>query len=221
MNSSANVAVIVGCLTILSAFQGCRNEKAAVPTPEKGEGLTVVQRLMSKDGKEMVAARDELIAARKELLRQLIGIIEEQKNRINRQSSVRVAMYVLGEMRAVEAVDVLVKYIGFPRIYEGEAGIVSLDGGTMLYRDLNKIRSVYPPADALIKIGEPCIDAVISKVGSAETNYEREACLGVLVGLRGRDWTVETLTTAMEKETDAEKKRWLKRSLDALAEVPD
>ena len=205
-------------LSVLLVMQGCRNEKEVLPAPEKGKQLPAVERLMSSDGEVLFPARDELIAARKELIDQLIAIISEKENRIGKPASVRAAMYVLGEMRAVEAIDVLIEYMGFPRIFEeGQLAPISVDGGTM-GRSLKATRRIYPGVDALIKIGEPCVDPVVGKLGSS---VNMRACLGVLVGLRGRDWTIETLTTAMEKETDAEKKRWLKRSLDVLAEVPD
>jgi len=218
MSLYGNVMRIAVCLSVLFVMQGCRDEKKAMPASEKDEGPTAVQRLMSKDGEILFPARDELVATRKQLIGELIAIIEEKENRIGKQASLRAAMYVLGEMRAVEAIDVLVEYIGFPRVMGVGEPVVTDVSTSMLSHNLKDTREIYPAVDALIKIGEPCVDPVVGKLGSS---VNMRACLGVLVGLRGRDWTVETLTTAMEKETDAEKKRWLKRSLDVLAEVPD
>jgi len=171
---------------------------------------------MSKDGGEIVAARDELVAARKELIGQLIDIVRDKEKRKNNQAGVQAAMHLLGEMRAVEAIEVLVEYLAFPLIHNEGTGVTIFGG--MLGEGLKDAGRMYPGVDALINIGEPCLDAVVTKLKSPTTVTPYVA---VLAGLRGRDWTVETLKTAMEKETDAEKKQWLKRSLNKLAEIPD
>lgn len=215
MISYQKLLLILLCLSTLFAMQRCRNEKKAMPAPEKAKELTAVQRLMSKDGEVLYTARDELVAGRKELIGQLIDIIRKKENRIYNKTRVRAAMYILGEMRAVEAVEVLVEHLGFP--HTGEGGVVVMHGG-MLGSSLKAAGKMYPGVDALIKIGEPCLDAVVAKL---ESPVIVRPYVAVLVGLRGRDWTVETLKTAMEKETGAEKKRWLKRSFDGLAELPD
>lgn len=215
MNTYRKLTRIAVYLTVLMVMQGCRNEKKTMPVSQQAEELTAVQRLISKDGEDVSTARDELVASRKTLIGQLIQIIEDKENRVYNTTSVQTAMYILGEMRALEAIDVLVEQLGFPHTAEG--GLTVMQGG-MMFQRLKDAGRMYPGVNALVKIGEPCLDAVVAKLKSPVivTPY-----VAVLVQLRGRDWTVETLTTAMEKETDAEKKRWLKRSLDALAEVPD
>lgn len=140
-------------VSVLLVMQGCRNEKEAIPAPEKDGELPAAQRLMSKDGEEIAGARDELVAARKTLIGQLIQIIEDKENRVYNKTSVQTAMYILGEMRALEAIDVLIEYMGFPRIFEeGQLAPISVDGGTM-GRSLKATRRIYPGVDALIKIG--------------------------------------------------------------------
>jgi len=209
------------CVNGLFVIQGCRKETKEIEVPQKETKPTPIERLLSKDGQEIYAARNELLAAKKDLIAKLIDIIKEKENLLNNQPSVRAAIFILGEMRAVEAIDVLVDQIGFPRIYEGEAGIVGLEGGTMFHRGLKNIGKVYPAAGALIKIGEPCLDAVVTKLASTVGIFEPKACLGVLVGLRGRDSTAEMLKAAIERETDAKKKERLESSLDMLAKMPD
>jgi len=218
MNTYRKLTRIAVYLTVLMVMQGCRNEKKTMPVSQQAEELTAVQRLMSKDGEILFPARDELVAARKQLIGELIAIIEEKENRIGKQASVRAAMYVLGEMRAVEAIDVLVEYIGFPRVMGVGEPVVTDVSASMLSHNLKDTREIYPAVDALIKIGEPCLDTVVAKLGSP---VSIRACLAVLVGLRGRDFTVETLTAAIEKESDAKKKVRLEASLKVLGKLPD
>ena len=216
MNPYRKLSLTVSCVMVLMGIQGCRNEKDALPKPEEVKNLSAVERLMSKDGQEVAAAQNELVASRKTLIGQLIQIIEDKENRVYNKTSVQTAMYILGEMRALEAIDVLVEQLGFPFTENG--GVTVMHGG-MMFQRLEDAGRMYPGVDALIKIGEPCLDAVLAKQKSPvrrATPY-----VAVMVALRGREWTAQTLKATMQEETDLEKKKWLQRSLDVLAEVPD
>jgi len=212
-------------------MEACRKEKKEIEAPQKNKTtssnqekkkLTPIERLLSKDGQEIYQAQNELITSRKDLITQLIDIIKEKENRIKNQASVRAAMFILGEMRAVEAVQVLVDHIGFPQVYEytGESIPVDAEGG-MLHRGIKGFQKTYPAVKALIKIGEPCFSDLISKLSSTDHMTEKKACLGVLVGLRQRDSVIEMLKDAINKETDTQKKDRLQSSLDLLAQMEE
>jgi hypothetical protein len=216
MDRHRKLSLIASCTIVLIGMQGCRNEEDTLPKPEEVKDISAVERLMSKDGQEIAAARDELLASRKMLIAQLIDIVDDEEDRAHNKASVETAMYILGEMRALEAIDVLVDHLGFPFTENG--GITVMHGG-MMFQRLEDAGRMYPGVDALIKIGEPCLDAVLAKQKSPvrrATPY-----VAAMVVLRGRDWTRETLKTTMEEEPDVEKKKWLKRSLDVLTKVPD
>lgn len=212
MVSYSKVVLVSLCTCGVLVATGCKRHKE-VSAPE---------RLLHKDGAEVKQARDELVAARKVLVGDLVAIIKEKKNRLRKRASVEAAMFILGEMRAVEAVQVLVDHIGFPQVYEytGESIPVDAEGG-MLHRGIKGFQKTYPAVKALIKIGEPCLSDLISKLSSTDHMTEEKACLGVLVGLRQRDSVIEMLKDAIKKETDTKKKDRLQSSLDLLAQMEE
>jgi len=222
MDPYKKLLLIPFCVVVLLVMESCRKEKKVIESPQKEEKPTPVERLLSKDGKEIYEAQNELFTARKDLIGQLINIVKDKQNRLRRRASVRAAMFILGEMRAVEAVQVLVDHIGFPQVYEytGESIPVDAEGG-MLHRGIKGFQKTYPAVKALIKIGEPCFSDLISKLSSTDHMTEKKACLGVLVGLRQRDSVIEMLKDAIKKETDTQKKDRLQSSLDLLAQMEE
>lgn len=180
-----------------------------------------LQRLLSNEWTEIKEARDELVTARKSLIAGLIKIVEQKENRIKKEPSVRAAIFVMGEMRAVEAIEMLVDHIGFPYVQEGgdEPRPGPPAGMGSLKRGLRGAQKTYPAVAALVKIGEPCLGAVITKIASTENVNERKACLGVLLGLRQRDFIIKMLDDTINNETDAEKRDRLQNSLNMLAQI--
>ena len=208
MASYTKLALIVFCTGALVGLgAGPEREK---PTP--------LERLFSKDIIEIKMAQDELIAVRKDLIARLIDIIKVKENRLRNQASVKAAIFILGEMRALEAIEVLVDHIGFPDVYEGKPLTVNIEA-RMLHRGIKNIGEVYPAAEGLIKIGEPCLDPVIIKLTSSVSATEQKACLAVLVGLRHQDFVIHMLKEAVNKETDTKKRDRLQNSLDLLSQI--
>lgn len=210
MVSYRKLALVLLCVGSLFVTVAALKEKKA----------SALERLLSKDGIEIKEAQNQLLAARKDLIARLISIIEDKENRVKGQASVRAAIFLLGEMRSVEAIEALVEHIGFPFVYEGEPMIVDIEGG-MIHRGLKGIGKTYPAVSALIKIGEPCLDDVITKISSTDHVSEEKACLGMLVGLRQRDFVIGMLKDAIKKKTDTKKKDRLQSSLDLLMQIKE
>lgn len=210
MVSYSKVVLVSLCTCGVLVATGCKRHKE-VSAPE---------RLLHKDGAEVKQARDELVAARKVLVGDLVAIIKEKKNRLRKRASVEAAMFVLGEMRAVEAVEVLVDHIGFPYVHEG-GGYAPLEvEGGMWHKGLKGIGRIYAAAQALIKIGEPCIESIMNKLSVTEGMNERLACFGVLVDLKGEATGQSMLKDAIEGETESKKKERLQRSLEFWLKIP-
>ena len=182
---------------------------------------STLERLLSNDVNVIEEAKDELITTRKHLIDGLIKIVNQKENRIKREASVRAAIIVLGEMRAMEAVELLVDNIGFPYVMEPlseprpgpPAGMGTIRPG------LNGIQKTYPAIGSLLKIGEPCLNAVINKMASTENVNEQKACLGVLIGLHHRDFIIKMLNDKLNKETVLEKRDRLKNGLNILTKI--
>lgn len=212
MASYDKLGLILLCAGIQLVASGCHKKKAA----------DVVEKLLSEDGQTIVEARDELLATRKDLTGRLISIIEDKKNLQKKQASVEAAMFVLGEIRAVEAIEVLVDHIGYPYVLESPGGQYSaIVTGGRTGRGLKGMQKVCPAVPALIKIGEPCLNGVISKLASTDNTLECRACLSVLVGLRERESVIEILDKAIGKEKEAERRDRLHKSLDWLSQLPE
>ncbi|MHC4646344.1 MAG: hypothetical protein ACYTBJ_12660 [Planctomycetota bacterium] len=215
MFSGKKLAAITAC-AVGVFLMGAGVEKAL-----KEEKLPAIERLLVDDSQTIKQAQDELVAARKELISRLVDIIGKVENRVKKRASVRAAMYVLGEMRAVEGIDVLVEHIAFPWVrepwpewYPGPG----VSGGTW-QKGLKGIGKIFPAVDALIKIGEPCLGRVMQKLVSTDRMLEEDACLGVLVGLREKMVVEQMLKEGAEKEPDPSKKKRFVRSLQTLTEM--
>jgi hypothetical protein len=158
----------------------------------------------------MDEAKTELLAARAKLIADLSAIIRDHENQRQRTASVRSAMFILGEMRAPEAAEVLASYIGFPQQLpsDGQRHVVVTRGGSG--------RS-WPAAEALIKIGMPCVPAVLDKLAQTDSTYDGEACLAVLDALRQRDSVSEVLEKAIARQRDAGRRFRLEAGLELLS----
>lgn len=164
------------------------------------------------------AVRD-LLAERASLVAQLTTMVDEQEDWEERAEQAKAAAYLLGEMRAVEAVPALVQFINLER-----AGL-----GPMLPAPLAPVSSAdlwtLPAVRALVKIGEPCLDAVMSRLrgdGPGPTQpWVGPYCLRVLVELRGVQGTAEMLVPAITAEPDTDRRKLLLMSLQYLLAQAD
>jgi hypothetical protein len=167
-------------------------------------------RLLSQDGAVIHEAKTELLAARAKLIADLSAIIRDHENQLWRRASVHAAILILGEMRAPEAAEVLASYIAFPQQLPpaGRRPVVISAGST----------THWPAAEALIKIGMPCVPALLDKLAQTDNTDEGEACLAVLHALRERDSVWELLEKAIARETDAGRRFRLEAGLALLSE---
>jgi len=186
------------CLPMPIAAQAAPQEPAA-------------KRLLSQDGALLQEAESELLAARAKLIADLSGIIRDHENQRRRKASVEAAMFILGEMRAPEAAGVLASYIAFPHQLpsDGQRRVVVISGVGLMH---------WPAAEALIKIGMPCVPAVLDKLADTDNSDQGEACLAVLHALLERDSVSEVLGKAIARERDAKRRFRLEAGLRLLSD---
>lgn len=146
------------------------------------------------------------------MISQLITIVSDAEYASD-FPTVKAAMSTLGDIRATEAIEVLVSHIGFPEVgvEDDEDTISPLAIATPIERRL-------PAVPALVNIGEPCIDGVFEKIATSDFDLERRACVAVLRGLSGpsvRARIEQAIQTAPEKKREA-----LKMGLKLLDEKP-
>ena len=94
-------------------------------------------------------------------------------------------------------------------------------GAGTVHLGLKGIQKTYPATEALVKVGEPCLRTVITKLASTESVNVMKACCGVLVGLRGRDSAVEILKEAIGKETEVNRRNRLQKCVDWLKQLKE
>ena len=173
---------------------------------------SAVKRLLSDEATTILQAQEELLAARTDLISQLISVVDSQQNHETRRESVRASMFILGEMRATQAVPVLVKYIAFRDDPSARFAQPHRFGSGPLEQE-------GPAVQALVKIGEPCLKAIIGKLATTYHVGEQAACIRVLIELRERDAASAMLVDAIAEEADLKKRERLHNSLDMLLRI--
>ncbi len=113
---------------------------------------------------------------------------------------------VLGEYRAVEAVDTLVRNL-------------ELELQPRILRGLVKDSDLYPISQALIKIGNPAIPALLERIVETDNSALIKRCSKVCVEIEGREVAELVMNRHVEKLITPEAKQRLKQALDALQEV--
>lgn len=118
------------------------------------------------------------------------------------------AAHFLGELKISKAADSLSKKI-----------TLRLDASHLIITHLPSI-TVTPAVDALIKIGNPSIPAVIRNLVESDDAKVRELSLKVLYRIEGdKDIVQLRLQKALKAETDTQKQVRLQSALKALAET--
>ncbi|MGH7976621.1 MAG: HEAT repeat domain-containing protein [Limisphaerales bacterium] len=121
------------------------------------------------------------------------------------------AAYYLGEMRFTGAVEDLASGIAL----RFDRSRIQLD--YLIKIDISE----YPAMDALIKIGNPSIPAVIRNLAESDDAQVRKLSLQVLYRIDGdKDIVQLRLQKALKVETDSQKQARLQSALKALARIP-
>lgn len=174
-------------------------------------------RMLLSDFKTQEKAKKQILEERKKTISELTAIVADPENHVYRSESVRKAMSCLGELRALEGIEVLVTYIGFPWVHHPDAG--EYPGPAVGGRNSpgHPIERLLPAIPALINIGEPCIDAVIRKLCTTDNVLEHKACVAVLKNLEQHPSVREKLERAI-KQGKARKPEVLRKALKMLGE---
>jgi len=143
---------------------------------------------------------------RAELVNRLLAIC-------NSTNSVRVkglAIIVLGQYRASEAVPFLVQHL------EWDNSIDMMLNGGWPRNSVESTAAMSPVAHALVDIGVPAISAVLDKIAETDDLKIIERCVRVCRAAEGPEVTRFRLQGRLEKETGQKQKDRFKSALDAL-----
>ena len=190
------------CVATLSL--ACPSMSAQEPRDIKKE---VYQLLQSEDRKNRLLAADRLLNERRKLVNNLIKSLSATDGSIfnMKDSTEGLCIRLLGELRAVEAVPLLI-----PRQLPLNAKVFSLPPGTNLARV------------SLVAIGLPAVDALIkaiSEKGDVEAAEQKlgKECATTLVCIIGREAALQRLQKAMkQKPVSSLAYRNLKSAIDTI-----
>ena len=148
---------------------------------------------------------DQFHSSRKEFVVNLIDILNDPKSSNFSQCA---AAYYLGELYSVKAVGILNSNI-----------VLQLDASRIQMKYLVKIDDSLkiPAVEALVKIGNPSIPAVIRNLADSDDAKVRELSLQVLTRIDGdKDISQLRLQKALKAETDLQKQARLQSALKEL-----
>ena len=184
--------------------------------PENLKNIRTRQELRNAKQQIVRKWKQRTAQEKKRMTSELSRIVADPENHVYQGSSVREAMNILGEFRDLDAIPVLVEYIGFPSQQHPDVGhtpiLLTMSQAT------RPIEETHPAVPALINIGPSCIDAVIAKISSTDNILEHKACTVVLKKLR-QPSTRAKLEKALAK-TVPRRRYVLRNAIKSLDEKP-
>jgi hypothetical protein len=158
------------------------------------------------------------IESRSEMIIGLTNILKDVQIQGTREDSINRAIFILGEMRVPETIPRLIELIGFPLVQP--AGTHPSYGQPVGMGTLRKsVRGTFPAVEALIKIGDPCMKQVIEKLQATNSVLEMKACLGVLLGIKGKASASALIRDAMAGASQLENRERLQNSLEMIGRL--
>ena len=191
--------VLVLALTLLSLATEPRLHAAELSPVEKIESADLV---LQKEGLL------ELVRDRNARIESLIAVLDrgDKDARGTERTSLNATIVALGELRAVEAIPSLLRYIDF---YTGDGAI-----------SVNKLignDKKYAAVKALGAIGNPAVPFVMKKLSESEDDIVLVNCAWVINEIVGRKFLIPYLQDAYENERDGKNKQRIKYLLDMLS----
>lgn len=172
---------------------------------------TLVEQLQAPIENERLSAMEKLLALRERTIDKLIAILNQPvkkgENWLSSSSPRNLAMDILGEMRAEQAVPHIVLWL-WPQ--EGQYAASSR-------------RSYFSPAGfALIKIGKPAVSVLLEVIATqgntGALGKKRYAITRILHEIEGKDGAKFVLGNALEAESDPQRRERLEAALQELEE---
>ena len=193
-NKSNKIGSVPSIIMILLAV--CIFSQIAL-TNEKAP-ITIKEALKSSDQEIQNRTIDKILDDREKQVDMLIEIVKEMNEGKATQQAGKAAAYLLGEMRAQEAVQVLSIALKQPD----------------LQSDFNRFRGAI--FNALVSIGRPSIPPMITNITSSDDQLLRQNSMLVIGQVLGtKDNLIRLLNTLLEqKERTQEEKNRLKQSIE-------
>jgi hypothetical protein len=199
------VSLTAGVIVFAASLAGANGEEA-VPCQ-----TDLIELLQSAQAERRFAAESRIVQERRSLVRSLVilarsdtrGTPSERDEPLELTSPKCLAIRLLGELRAQEAVRSLVQNLAY-RVDPTVAGNVGRRG----------LGAWYPAAASLAEIGNPAVPEVLSFLGKSADPIERHLCVWILVRIDGRDLARFRVEKAIESSRLSEVKANLQAALE-------
>ena len=180
---------------------GCRR-KESVERKKERDWRTLIT---SGVEKERMSARQRVMSNRRETIQYLLSVlnspVEEGEQFYASTTSRNIAIFLLGRLRAKEAVTDLIPWLT-PKPRQG------------LFVSEERVFS--PAGEALVEIGLPSVPVVVKLLGSEGPISFKQECIKVIVGIKGLRETEFLFEDIIAAEADSAKRENLKAADDLL-----
>lgn len=186
---TCGINVFAGFITLLSVVAIARGEL----------DMKAVDLIKGDDPAKRIEGAQMLCQMRQETVQALISILDGTFSAGAKEDAAK----ILGEYRAVEAVDPLLRNIEVqfrPRILKG----------------LIQKADFHPISQALIKIGNPAIPAVLTRITQTDNQAVISECARVCLDIEGHDLAEIIVQKQIDKQDSAEAKSRLTQALNII-----
>ena len=190
-----NFYIIIIIISSLLLLLNCKPKKSS--DGEKAEDWRTL--ITSDNEKERTSAQRKWLIDRQETIHYLVSVVKMPvKNGepfYSSTTSRNIAIFLLGNLRAKEAVADLTKWLS-PKPGQG--------------LKMSEPYIFSPAGYALVEIGLPSIPFLVDLIKSEENTVLREQCIKIIVSIKGLRETELLFEDVVSKETDATKRENLK-----------
>jgi len=196
-----NIYIIIIIISSLLLLLNCKPKKSS----DGGKAQDWRTLITSDNEKERMSAQRKWLIDRQETIEYLLSVIKtpikDGEPFYSSTTSRNIAIFLLGKLRAKEAVTELTKWL-IPK--PGQSLVISEE-------------QMFSPAGcALVDIGLPSIPPLLELLKSEEASILREQCIKIIVSIKGLRETELLFEDVVSKETNTAKRENLKVAQDML-----
>jgi len=179
---------LMGCMICITLFLFLPAMKGNYKRSEEKEPMGQINGLLSQDSRIRDQAVDSILQDRRSIINKLIPLIDPANTKKYSDQTRCAAAYLLGMLRATEAVPVL-------------SQALANEPGRKYISDIS--RYDVPVWTALVRIGRPSVPAMIENIETSDNRILRKKSIDVLYHvLGGKRRVLELLTKLKERAED-------------------
>jgi hypothetical protein len=196
-----NIYIFIMIISSLLLLLNCKPQKSS-----DGEKAQDWRTLITSDNeKERASAQQMVVDRRRQTIGYLLSVVnspvKEGEEFYSSVTSRNIAIFLLGKLRAKEAVTELAEWL-VPKPGQRQT--------------IWELRMFSPAGCALVEIGLPSVPVLVGVIKSGGNSALREECIKIIVSIKGLRETDILFEDVVEKETDATKRENLKVAQDMM-----